>query len=794
MRLRPSRRVFDASLMFAATLLVALPALASEPLVPDSPLLLDREEGEEWAIERRREWFRERRGLDRMSNAGALRAQAVDEQRLIMAEQESAAVPPLLRANVTEIWTALGPGPSTMLDWTMGKVSGRVTTLAVHPTDENRLFLGTAAGGLWRTTDGGQNWQSVSDNFGTQSIGSVMIDRANPNRVWVGTGDPDAGGCSDYFGLGLFLSENAGSSFAPRNGSGASTLQLSFIASLARHPTDGNLLLAGGRGLCNADGSQGAGGVFRSTDGGQTWNRVLTGNDVQDIAFDTTGNGNTVYAAVNDDGIYKSTDGGATWTRRSSGLPGGDEAGVVRLSLMDSSPWIMYALAGVAGGNGAVGLYRSSNAADSWTLLNDDVCEGQCWYNLDVDAHPADWTRALIGSIRAAETKNSGSTVTMLTNSWGGSQQVHQDTHVVLYSRQQPDRFWIGSDGGLWRTDNGGASFVNLNNGLQATQFYDIAIEPRNPNRVYGGAQDNSSQVRKNSNEWNVTSVTGDGFTNVVDPGNPNIVFQTSYPSNGGPTVLRSSQRGEPGTNAWLPKTGFGSGENNPWVTPMAITRGTVFLGSNYLYRADTAQSSGSFTWTKISGDLTGDGWSAISSIALSAANRSGVVAGMVGTANGRLFRSSDVLRASPSWSEVSANYPGQAVNDLEIDPTNDQRAYVVSSNFTGTKLYRTENAGGSWQAIGTGLPGVPANSVAIDPIKPSRIFVGTDIGVYQSNDSGANFTPFNSGLPTGMVILDLEISRQPHVLVAGTYSRGAWRTPLSDDVIFANDLEIVLP
>ena len=757
MRVPAAVRTLLAGLGVAA---VVATGIAVSQQKPDLPPPGDKSQGEEEQIKERVKWFIRSRGLDQAQRPDRMRGQAVQELRRARESRE------FELAAAGEVWESMGPITMTMLNWTMGRVSGRVAALAVHPTNESVVFLGGASGGVWRTTNGGTSWEPVFDATGTQSVGAITVDRTNPSVVWVGTGERQSG-CANYFGLGVFRSTDGGTTFAPRNGSGTTAVQLSYVGSIAVHPTNSQTVLVSGEGFCE-NGTRSAGGVYKTTDGGLTWRRVLSGSG-SDVVFDP-GNPSVVYAAVGSSGVHKSTNTGDTWTLSSSGMVTGTSLGRLRLAMAPSNSSTLYAL------SSSSRLYRTTNGAGSWTQQNGSACEGQCSYNLTLDVHPTNANTVLVGSIRFARSTDGGVTLGYLTSGWGSGQKVHQDTHVLRYSRTNGSRFWVGCDGGAWRTDDGGANFVNLNTNINLTQFYDIAIDPNDPTRIFGGAQDNSSLRRSGSQQWNVTRVTGDGFMNLVDPADPNRVFQTSYPSGGRPSLIRSTTGGDPNTFSTLATNGIVSGEPFPWVTPLAVLPGTVFVGSHSVYRASAGQSASSFTWTKISGNLTGATSTALSVISTTPGSN----VAYVGTANGRLHRTGNVLASSVTWADVTGNYPGGYVSDIAADPGNTQRVFASRGSFGLSRLYRSTTGGATWTAVGSGLPNVPANAVAIDPVQPSRIFVGTDVGVYESANGGDSFVPFSAGLPLGAVVTDLEVDNSPHVLVAGTYGRGAYRVNLT--------------
>jgi hypothetical protein len=740
----------------------------------------DRLNGEEEQILRRIEWFVQSRGLDRIHRADLRRRQAVLQAKTMSEADLPRGLQP---------WRLMGPESMTMLDWVMGPVAGRVSALAVHPTDEDVIYLGAASGGLWKTINGGSSWVSLFDDVGTQTIGAITIDPASPETVWVGTGEQGQS-CWSYFGMGLFRSTDGGATFEEVNGSGNSALDLSYISAIVLLPGDPQVILASGESFCN-DGNWLYGGLFRSTDGGAAWTKVLAGA-ITDMVV-SPGEPNVIFAAVGrwshiDNGVYQSTDRGVTWNRITSGPPSGSDMGRSRLAVAPGDGRILYALMNESGG---VGLYRSTDRGMNWTRRNSDACDGQCWYNLCLAVHPTDASTLLTGTVKFFSSTNGGTSLTPLIDGWGENQKVHQDTHVLVYSKTDGSRFWVGGDGGLWRTDDGGSSFVNLNANLNITQFYDIEVHPIDSATLYGGAQDNSSLASFADPRWNTTLVTGDGFMNVVDPADPNTVIQSSYPYDGYPNLFVSVVGGGPGSFSWLPVDGLIQFEPWPWVTPLVaadagpLIATSLFVASNHVYRSGF-DSLG--TWTKISGNLTGSSSSGLS--VLTPVVDDGAIVLYAGASDGQIWRTDDALATSPTWVEVTGDYPGGRVTDIAADPSDPQRVFLTRGEFGANRLYRSTSGGGVWQAVGGGLPDAPANTVAIDPRSTQRVFVGTDVGVFVSSDGGESFVAAMDGLPLGAVVTDLEIDDEPYVLTAGTYGRGAWQTDLTEFPLFADGFE----
>ena len=751
------------SILIRAALAVALlTAVATPQAQPrgSAPPRDSKEDGDEsWEIEQRKQWFLQSRGLNQRNvlQASQARSQAVAQLRQQVIRNASANI------LAGEIWTPIGPSAMKMGQYAMGPVSGRLNAIAQQPGNDNIVYVGAAAGGVWKTTNAGASWTPVFDNVGTQPIGSIFIEPTAPQNVWVATGDRN-GACAGYFGQGVYLSTDSGATWAQRNGGTSTKLALGVVNAVVVQPTNSSVILAGGGAGRDCPGNQ---GLYRSTDRGLNWTRVLIDQYVEDILF--APNSSTAYATVSGQGVYKSINGGSTWSKVSTGLTPG--SGRVRLAMAPSDANTLYALTG----GGA--LYRSSNAGVSWTLRNSAACEGQCNYNLSLAVHPTNPNEVLVGTIRVARSADGGTTLTPLTNEWGDQQQVHQDTHVVRYSTSSPSRMWVGSDGGIWRTDNSAASWVNMNSNLGITLFYDIAVDPYNADLVFGGAQDNSSSGRGSDGQWNLTVSSGDGFMNVIDSTATNVVFQTSYPSNGFPNIYRSVLGGTPNSFQYVGMNGVTSGVF-PWVTPLIGINGQVFMGGgSRMYRA-TANAALPFTWTPVTGSELTDNPSVITALQVGTSTQM-----YVGTQTGRILASANASAATPVFTNVTGNYSYGMVTDIAIDPSNRLRVFATSNNSQGVKLVRSTTGGTTWTAMGTGLPKVPAMSVAIDPLNVNRIFVGTDIGVYVSTDGGTNFTSFSTGLPLGIAVNDLEIDSNPHVLVAGTYGRGAWKTPLSSVV-----------
>ena len=748
----------------AIALALALPQIANAQAL--------RERGEEAQIEARIDWFYG----PRLQAAPAEQAAALREQAAEALVQQRRAP---MRANTSQPWVSLGPAPMSMLSWQMGNVAGRASALAVDPRTDDTLFLGTASGGLWRSFNGGTQWTELLGTSGTQSVGALAIDPNNPNRVWVGTGEKGTS-CASYFGIGALVSDNQGASFTARNGSGTTALRLSFINAIAIAPGNSNHVLVGGWAFCApGTGASSNGALFRTLDGGASWNEVLSGR-INDVFFDPS-DATIVYAAVGSGGYFKSTNGGVSFTPINSGIT---PATRMRIAQSPATPARLYGL------DSSSRLYRSDDAGSSWSTLSTTACEGQCSYNLTISPDPFDAGEAIIGTIRHARLSGGTTLSSAMTSSWGSGQLVHQDTQLVLHSKRQPGRFWVGTDGGLWRTDNSGTSYSNLNNGLNITQFYDVAVHPTDPTKIWGGAQDNSSEVRlgvgATPNLWNVTFVSGDGFMNLVNPDNPANVFQTSYASGSLPALYRSLNGGGVSQFSNFATTGIVAGPFR-FVTPIAISRARdsfpaqVFVSSNQIFRTAAATTA---QWSA----LTTQAFASNISVMQPVWTTGGLTL-WAGSETGTLHRCDDV-RTTCKWTNIASPDGSRFISDIAVDSVNTDRIFVTRVTFVEPRLLRSIDGGASFVAAGAGLPNVPANAVAIDPGNSARIFVGTDVGVFVSTDSGLNFTAADNGMPLGAVITDLETTASPPALVAASYGRGAWLLSLDTETVFRHGFE----
>jgi hypothetical protein len=756
------RRWTRVALLFTAVAVIAGP-LPAQQQAPQSQID-DRTLGEDEQIQRRLDWFysTRRAGTTSATERAMLRRQGVEQTRRALERQRRERASGI--RSQENFWVAKGPSPSTFGGWSFGNVSGRISSFAADWAG-GVLYLGTASGGLWKSTNDGLSWMQMFDAAGTMTIGTAAVDPNDSNVIWVGTGE-NGRGCESYFGIGLLRSADGGASWETRNGNPGSSLEeLASFANVVVDPRDSNHIITGGRIRNCVNGSTFTGGLYTSDDGGLNWAKRLS-LEVYEIAQDPSVL--DVYWAATSNGVFKSTNNGVTWIQQTaSGLPS-NGVGRTELAIAPSDSNVVYALFATG-----PAFWRTTDGGATWTQMSSgsQACDGQCWYNMVLRVHRTNPDVVYRGTVHIFKTTNGGTSWSDLSNNWGSSQKVHQDTHHLMMHPTNTDTFYVGGDGGIWKSSNGGSSFINLNGNLNITQFYAIGVDAGNPDVICGGAQDNSSLARTTSDVWSLQAVTGDGFVCHIDSQNPNWAYITSYPSGGYPRVSRSST-GVLGSFFGISAGGSGVIQNDriSWVTPYIldpVTPTTIYLGTHRVYKSVNRGDS----WTQVGPpDLTGGSGSLI---ALEV-NRNYPSYVYSGSASGRVWRSTN---GGVAWTDISTGLPSRSINDIAADPSDPDRAFAVVGGFNTEHLWEWTASGG-WAPLGNGLPNVPANTVLA--LSDLDVIVGVDTGVFRSTDGGQTVLPMMDGMPEGVVVTDLKYNAQQNLVTAGTYGRGAWQTSLA--------------
>jgi len=696
--------------------------------------------GKGWKPYNRWAWFNGQRLTPGMTaDPTALRMEAWEQKRADRNQYHP----------LDENWTQIGPT----------NYSGRVLSIAWNPVNTNIIYVGSASGGLWKTTDGGTTWNPLTDDLPSLAIGSVALDPNDANIVYIGTGEGSFN-VDAVLGAGVFKSTDGGATW---NTTGLSWTQSQgrAVNKIIIDPTNTQVIYA----ACNSS----VGGIYKSTNGGSTWTLYHTG-DVKDLEMHPDSS-NVLYCAngypwgTTNNGIYRSSNSGVTWTQLTSGLPTGSNHGRLELAISPSTPSTIYAGISqtISAGAGLYGIYKSTNGGASWTVqaTTPNMYSGQGWYNLVLEVHPTDANQIWSNGLDAYKSTNGGVAWTRMTvwsYSEGNSQYAHADHHVMAYMPGNSSTILLGTDGGLFKSTNGGTSWVSLNNGLVTYQYYAICNDNLQSTVAYGGTQDNGTNKYTGTGTHSRV-LGGDGAYCNVDFTNSSIVYAGTqrgnhYKSTNGGGSFSAIQNGISGSGAW--------------VTPRVMDPANpsiLYTGTNLVYKTTNAGAS----WTAISGALDA---STISHIAVAPSNTQVIYVAYEGY-DGKIFKTTD---GGTNWTNIETGIPERYPTHVAVDPVDANKVYVTVSGYGSGHVFKSTNGGTSWSNSSSGLPDLPVNCMVIDQTDSDKLYVGTDLGVYYSDDQGASWSDFSIGLPN--VVVDfLALHPSTGVLRAGTHGRGMWET-----------------
>ena len=657
-------------------------------------------------------------------------------------------------------WVSLGPSVIPSPGPAGYEGLGRLNAIAFHPTDPNKFYVGSPSGGFWYTADGGNNWLTSTDTLPTLGVSAIIVDYSNPNNIFIGTGDRDAG---DAPGMGVFKSTDGGLSWTPsKTGMGNA-----IVGSMLQHPTNPMIMLAAT-----------SGGVYRSTDGGANWTVTQSGN-FKDIKFKPD-DPNTVYAAA-DYNFYRSANNGMNFIQITSGLPSA-QRGVIGVSPA-SSNYVYFLLSN--GASGYQGLYRSTDAGLTFTARSttpnilDGSCDGsnsggQGWYDLALAVNPTNAEMVFVGGVDVWKSTNGGSTWTINSNWYGGCSvpAVHADCHMLTYSPVNGS-LYACNDGGLWATSTGGTTWQYHTETMTIGQIYKLGVSQTAKNKVINGFQDNGTYTYTGTG-WLATG-GGDGMECAVDYTNAAYTYYTVYY---GDIYRRYNNANE----VHIAGIGInGITESGAWVTPFILSRSnhrSMFVGYKNVWRANNVLPGGSIHFDKISDDLAGNNSIDMAVLEQSAADSNVLYAAR---SDNKLFRSDNCLSASPVWTNITSYLPSAfTATSLGAHPTDPNTVYLTE----GTKVYKSTTKGTSWTDITGNLPAVHISSIIYYKNASEGLYVGTDAGVYYKDVYTNGWISFSEGLPASARITELEIyydndSVSQDNIKASSYGRGLWGSDL---------------
>lgn len=708
--------------------------------------------------EKRREWFISQRTFPFDELPEDARHRAFDSR-----PAEASLSPEVLQ------WQPIGPKPtSSYFPGNWGLTSGRINAVAVSTSNPNLVLIGGATGGVWRSTDGGANFVSTSDNQVDLAVGSIVFAPSDNSIVYAGMGDVGGG----YLGTGLLKSTDGGATWARI--SNTSLPSVGMITKVEVDPTNPNRVYVAQNAGGSSRSSVFSSGVWVSADGGVNWTRTLVGL-ARDIVRHPT-QANILYAALNrldgatpnTAGVWKSTNSGASWTRvyTSPFSPTSN----VKIAVTPAAPANLYVL---VGGSNAARLEVSANEGGAWSNRGSNFDVGQIGYNCYLFVNPANADTIYVGTRDLWRSTNGGTNFTNMTGNFGINgaynpfiAKSHPDQHHLYISPSNPNTIYIANDGGLWKTTDGASTFSSLNSTLGLTMFVSYDMHPTDPTRSYGGTQDNGTQKRSGNQSWREFS-TGDGGQTFVDPLDPSIVYSTYVYH----TIYRNTDHGE-GNETVIGKNTTFAGDRVAFYPPFVgnDSDSNLYFGTYRLY----ISTNGGANWAAPGGttDLTFGG--TLSAIGVAKSNTNFIY---TGSNDGRLMVS---INGGASWTDRTAGLPQRFIKSIIVSPTDPNTAFVTVSGFGSGHVFKTINAGANWTNISGNLPDIPTNTLLIDP-RPGQsntLYVGTDIGVFRSTTGGTTWETFNNGLPPTIVS---ELDAQPTGLMqAGTYGRGAYEINLN--------------
>lgn len=659
----------------------------------------------------------------------------------------------MLRTTGSGNWTTMGPNSSG------GGYEGvgRINCVGFDPNNSSIYYVGTPAGGLWKTADGGSSWSNLTDDLPVIGVSSIAVHPTNSNIIYIATGDADGG---DTPSVGVMKSTDGGSTW---NATGLNweMSQGRRISVLLIHPGSPDILVAAT-----------SIGIYKTTNAGSTWSVTASGS-YRDMEF-KPGSPATMYATGQGSNsshqVFVSTNTGSSWSQTTN-FSG---KGRVAIAVSAANPSFVAAVTS-GSSNGFAGFYTSSNSGSSFSLkfssssknllgwaVNGNDSGGQGWYDLAITVSPTNANIIHVGGVNNWKSTDGGSSWN-INSHWSGSggiTTVHADKHYLTYHPTQTNTLFECNDGGIYKTTNGGSSWTDITNGMAHTQFYKIGVSQSNASYVVAGAQDNGTKLKSASSWSNIGG--GDGMECIIDPSDHNIQYYSIYYgritrlNNGSYSTISDNIPGKP---------------KGAWVTPYVLDPSngqTILIGYNDVFRSTNRGDS----WTNISNGQVGS--SNLNAIAVAPSSSNTIYAATYRA----IYRTTN----ASSWSNITNNLPtsSNSITYIAVSSTDPNTVWVTLSGYTsGNKVFKSTNGGTSWTNISGSLPNLPVNCITHDSNTSNEsLYIGTDVGIFYRNNTLNDWVSFSNGLPN-VVVRELEIQKATSKIRAGTYGRGLWESDL---------------
>ncbi len=646
-------------------------------------------------------------------------------------------------------WSTKGP-----ISQSSNSGQGRINTVMVDPNDDNIIYVGAPAGGLWRSNDAGINWTPLIDNLPQIGVSGVAIDRNNSNVIYISTGDDDAG---DSYSIGVLKSTDGGTTWLQTGSLGSIIGDNSYPTSneILIDPTDSNIVwVATGAGL------------FKSINAGVSWVNKLTG-EIKDFKL-KPGNPNTIYA-VSRNTYFKSTNRGEAFTTVTIGLPDPSSIGRLRVEVTDAAPNNVYILAAKSGSQNWAfeGVYKSTSSGSSFikTIESDDIFgSSQAWYDLAFAISPTNSDEMYVGVLDIWKSANEGDDFIKL-NSW--FQQTPSFTHAdIHFMRFYNGVLYAGTDGGVYKSSDGGSTFTDLTENLAISQFYKVTVSKQNSDKLAGGLQDNGGFAFIN-NIWH-NYHGGDGMDSASDPNDENTFYGFSQ-YGGSLTVTKDGGL----TSNFVTS----SPSQGNWVTPLVSNKGSeIYAGFDQIYQLIDN------SWSQISNHSFGGN---IEAIEIDPSNNQ-IIYASTGTT---LYKSADKGVSFTTLSSLNTGIFGINISSIEVHNSDSNIVWLTTtgvSNLSGPSsghafggVFKSTDGGLTFTNISSGLPNESKFVIRHHPFTTNNsIYVGTALGVYHRNDDTDAWEVFSTNLPN-VAVPDIEINPYDNTITAATYGRSVWQSPI---------------
>ena len=650
-------------------------------------------------------------------------------------------------------WVSMGP-INTPIIISNGKKrgNGRVNCIAFDPVDPDIIWIGSPAGGLWKSVDGGSNWTTNTDGLPVIGVSHIAIDPNNNQIMYIVTGDAYA---TDTYSIGILKSTDGGITWNT-TGLSYNVSQEETVNKVIINPNHTDSLYA----VTNSN-------ILISVDAGANWLTVGAFGRWRDIEFKPN-NSNVIYAAKQSSGgsnIYRTTDGGVNWVIIDNGISGSRYRPLIAVT--PDNPEVIYALYS-ASDYSLHGLYKSSDAGNNWTLQSNSPnilgrdtdgtsTGGQSWYDLSLAVSTNDENLLYVGGINLWKTIDGGQAWTINASSGNGSNYsyMHVDQHAAEFNPLNHVAY-AGNDGGFYKYMENLNTWVDISDGLEISQFYNLGLSQSNPNRIVAGAQDNGTEMLTNST-WDAI-MGGDGMECKIDHYDDNIIY-AEYQYGG----IRKTNNGGNNWNNIKPVS-YEGGWNTPYEMHSS-NNNLIVIGYEEVYRSETAGA----IWDSISYNVSGG--QALKSIALAPSDEDYIYAAT--------YSSIKVTKdAGATWVNIKPGVPNYNITDITVANNNPDRVWVTLSQYNSShKIYESIDGGTNWINItATGLPNLPVNCIVYQHSTNDDLYVGTDVGVYYKNNTMTDWVPFMNGLPN-VIVNELEIHYAEGTISAATYGRGIWKS-----------------